>query len=314
MPATCRHRLLAHATGGLAIVVLGLACLSALGGWSCSKSSLTPESQDAQVIGAFANSKIRESSGVVASLTQPGIYWTLNDSGNDPSLFAFDSTGKDLGEFPIVDATNVDWEALGTGSCPEGTCLYIADVGDNEEKRTRLTIYRVVEPSLAAARPSNRISVAATLTFSYEDGPHDTEAMWISRDTAVNLITKGRSNGVWHFRIPPNAWGTQSVVAQKVDSLPRDGSAQAGLLVTDAGTTKDKRFVAIRTYWHLYVYQADTITGRLSLTKPHTACRLFILDEEQGEAVTGADNSGAFLVTSEGVNGQISLVRCHLPQ
>jgi hypothetical protein len=283
-----------------------------MSGFSCSEPTVTPTShQDAGIIGHFANTKITESSGVVSSLTQPGVYWTLNDSGNDPSLFAFDSTGTDLGEFPIVNATNVDWEALGTGPCPEGTCLYIADVGDNEETRAALTVYRVVEPSLASDRPSNLTAIAATLNFSYEDGPHDTEAIWISRDTAVNLITKGRSRGVWHFRIPFSAWSASPTIAHKVDSLA--DPAQPASLVTDAGTTKDKRFVAVRTYRQLWVFQADTITGRLSLAKPHSVCSLLSLDEYQGEAVTGMDDAGMFLLTSEGAKGQISRVKCLLP-
>ena len=51
-----------------------------------------------------------------------------------------------------------DWEAVAVGACPGGSCIYIADIGDNEAERKRITIHRVPEPS-------NEDSVAVKDTF-----------------------------------------------------------------------------------------------------------------------------------------------------
>ena len=40
---------------------------------------------------------IRESSGLAASRLRPGVFWTHNDSGDKPRLYAFDTAGTHLG-------------------------------------------------------------------------------------------------------------------------------------------------------------------------------------------------------------------------
>ncbi len=42
--------------------------------------------------------RITESSGLVSSQRKPGTFWTHNDSGNDPELYAFDCEGHKLAE------------------------------------------------------------------------------------------------------------------------------------------------------------------------------------------------------------------------
>src|SRR5688572_28825107 len=49
---------------------------------------------------------IREASALVASQQFPGIYWTLNDAGNAPVIFAFDEDGAPRGSFRVTGATN----------------------------------------------------------------------------------------------------------------------------------------------------------------------------------------------------------------
>ena len=71
-------------------------------------------------------------------MTQPGIIFGLNDSGHEPLLFAFDSTGRSRGVWRVNGARNLDWEAAASGPCEAGSdrrCLYIGDVGDNEARK-----------------------------------------------------------------------------------------------------------------------------------------------------------------------------------
>ena len=71
-----------------------------------------------QRVAVVSDPAIREASALVASQQWPGIYWTLNDSGNGASVFAFSQDGALRGGFRVSGAGNVDWEALQIG--PDG--------------------------------------------------------------------------------------------------------------------------------------------------------------------------------------------------
>ena len=89
---------------------------------------------------------------MTASRRQPGILWTLNDSGHDAWIFAVDTLGRTQGAFQVEGGRNLDWEAISLGPCGRRDCLYIADTGDNAQDRRSATIYRVPEPALPAPR------------------------------------------------------------------------------------------------------------------------------------------------------------------
>src|ERR1044071_6298320 len=95
---------------------------------------------------------ITESSGLTASRSTPGAYWTHNDSGDGPFIYAFDTRGDSLGIFRVTGAQARDWEdmAAGPGSDANTSYLYIGDIGDNDAVRDEVVIYRVPEPALTA--------------------------------------------------------------------------------------------------------------------------------------------------------------------
>ena len=97
--------------------------------------------------------ELKESSGLAISRTQPGVLWSHNDSGDGPSLYAIDISGKLLGVFRVSGAMARDWEDISTWSVsrrmstpapPEKSeCLFIADTGDNNQVRPgRLDLHR----------------------------------------------------------------------------------------------------------------------------------------------------------------------------
>ena len=98
--------------------------------------------------------ELDESSGIVVSRIQPGVFWSHNDSGDRPNLHAIDRSGRLLATIRIGNATAVDWEDMSSGPCPRripsSHCLYIADTGNNSRARTAFTVYVVAEPVLAA--------------------------------------------------------------------------------------------------------------------------------------------------------------------
>jgi hypothetical protein len=235
--------------------------------------------------------EVAETSGLAESRVRPGVFWTHNDSGGDPVLFAVNAAGQLLGTVRVAGAENKDWEDLAVGPCPAGSCIYIGDTGDNNGKRKDVEVYRVPEPAptAAATAPAERF------TLRYPQDSRDSEALFVLPDGALYLVTKGRRQPVELFRAraPLRAGATSTL--QRVSGL---STTEPGRInqVTGAAATPDGRRVAVRTYTGLYVFRtADLLSGdqpaaeRVDLTP---------LDEAQGEAVE-MRNDGTVFLTSE---------------
>jgi hypothetical protein len=262
--------------------------------------------------GVFASPHLRESSGVAVSRTHPGVLWTHNDSGDGPYLYATTLAGDDRGRLRLPDATAVDWEDMAAGPCPDrdGACLYLADTGDNLERRAAVTIYAVAEPTPPTG-PADTTGVTAPpreLRVRYPDQPHDVEAVFVTPTGALFLVTKGRTPPVRVFRVPRSAWASAGVVtAELVQTLDVGNPSRRRRQVTAAAVTPDGARVAIRTYVEVlfFTWRRD---GTL---RPAGACELGAL-EPQGEALDFLD-AGTLVLTSEAAAspaGPIHRVRC----
>ena len=274
------------------VAALGVAASLARG--SDAQSTWTMQSPvQPRHTGVFRNPRLAESSGVAASRRQPGVLWTLNDSGNEPSIFATDTLGRDLGTLRVTGADNYDWEAIALGPCGRRECLYIADTGDNLESRGEVRIYRVPEPALPAGSPAT--SAAEALEVRYPDGPRDVEAAFVGADGTVFLISKGRDGTVRAYRVPADAWVERDpVVAEALGGLPIE-TGSLGNLVTDAALSPAGDRVAIRTYVAVFLF---TLTRRNTLLPLGVACDAAGL-QVQGEGISWLDHR-RMVLTSEG--------------
>jgi hypothetical protein len=257
--------------------------------------------------GNFRYPRLLESSGVIASRRYPGVFWTLNDSGNPPEIFATDSSGRDLGVYTVTGAANYDWEAITRGPCGTGECLYIADTGDNDEIRRSVRLYRVPEPAVRAGG-RGVTARAEVLEVRYPDGPHDVEAAVVAPDGAVLLVSKGRSRGVRVFRVPAAAWTRKLVTPEALGRLPLAPGRGVRGLVTDAALSPDGTEIAVRTYVEIFFFR---LTPGDALLPLEIACDVTGL-ELQGEGLTWLPDDD-FLLTSEGgfgAPGTLTLVHC----
>ena len=84
---------------------------------------------------------LEENSGMVHYAN--GVLYFINDSGNDPILYRYDTATNTYGEFEILNASNVDWEDLATDDSGN---IYIGDFGNNDNRRRDLKIYKAVNP------------------------------------------------------------------------------------------------------------------------------------------------------------------------
>jgi hypothetical protein len=273
-----------------------------------------------------ARPELVENSGATASATQPGIIFTMNDSGNDPLVFAFDTTGADRGVWRVTSARNTDWEATSVGTCrgaaagAPNACIYLGDVGDNDARRRNRTIYRIPEPRAETAGFTGSVAAEA-LVYRYADGPHDVEAMYVAPNGNVFLITKrllrapdGRRRPALVFELPASAWGstTAPIVAALVDSLPIvPGSAQRRQ-ITDAALSPDGRRLAVRTYVQVFVFRTDSATGRVDGATPPSVCNLAPLGRAQGEGIAWLGR-GEMVLTAEGRQSPMIVLTCPMP-
>ena len=246
--------------------------------------------------GFFRDWPVAESSGVIASQTMPGRFWTLNDSGNAPVLFSFDSTAAEpVGFVPLAGATNVDWEAISAGPCAESWCLYVGDIGDNRSVRPSVTIYRAVEPDQPALE-LHRASVLDSLVVRYPDGPRDAEALVVTTHGDLAIISKGWNSAVTAFWIPASAWSIGQVVAKPIWNLPIVPSMIHNRLVTDAALSSDGATLAVRTYREIYLFQR-TPQSKWLPDRPAGVCDIGGL-EPQGEGIAWA-SATTLVLTSE---------------
>lgn len=247
-----------------------------------------------------------EASGLALSRRDPGVIWAHNDSEGSATLYALDRTGRMLAEVSVTGAgPQFDWEDVAAGPCPEGDCLYIGDIGDNLHDRADRAILRIPEPVVGASS----IEGLERFPIRYPDGPLDAEALFVTPDTNVFIITKGRRHGVSLYRYPPPLRPLERVTLVHVQQLS-EGVAQVPDLVTAADASIDGARVAIRTYSSLTLYHFD---GDTLVPSFQPGFDLTILAEPQGEAVAFAGGDTLLLATEAGparAQPFLSAVRC----
>jgi hypothetical protein len=224
-----------------------------------------------------------EGSGLAVSRQTPGRLWTHNDSGGDPVLFALDARGSVTRRVRLTGASVDDWEAIAVGPCGTGSCVYLGDIGDNEARRRRITIYRLPEPDGATA------AVADVFHATYPDGAHDAETLLIGGDGRMYIVTKGDTGPIAVYRFPAQLRSGATAMLERVGD-PRSGKVAAASRITDGSVSPDGQWAVLRTRSSLTFYRAsDLLTGRWS--EAHTV-DLTPLDEPQGEGVAlGADHT-----------------------
>lgn len=253
---------------------------------------------------------VGESSGLAAGRRSPGIFWTHNDSGGEPVVFAVDAAGNLLGIVRVTGAANRDWEDAAAGPCPAGDCLYLADTGNNNARRDQPepVLWRIPEPAPtdSASAPAERFRAR------FPRGSPDTEAVFVLPDGGVYLITKGNREPVELYRWPTPLQAGAPQPLERVRQLAPEPD-QPGDRVTGAAASPDGRWVAVRTYATLALYRTADLLGSGG---PALEMDLTPLGQSQGEAVALRDG-GVVMLTSEGSSrylpGTGALLACALP-
>ena len=280
-----------------------LALLPAVGAGQCGWSAAGQTGCEPLAPPARLPEILRESSGVAWSRTHEGVLWSHNDGGDDPNLYAVDLEGNPLATLTLEGIRNRDWEDLATASCAAGTCLYIADTGDNAEVRPRVDLYRVVEPEPLARQALT--AVPDRFPILLPDGPRDMEALFVLPGDEVYFVSKGRNHPATVYRYPPPLRAGEEVTLEEVQILTGQ-ALPIPAQVTGADASSDGRVVAVRTYQALTFYRVEA--GRL-LPMEGGRVELRTLEEPQGEAVGFGPDGHVVLTTEAGNFGGVAAIR-----
>lgn len=229
--------------------------------------------------------QIKESSGIELS-TKQGHYFTHNDANNKPNLYEINNKGK-LVKTYTLKLPNVDWEDLARDD--EGN-LYIADTGNNSNKRNELAVYKV---NLQSMQPT-------AIRFTYEDQPKksskkdkvgfDSEAIFW-QNGQLYLITKDRngSNEARIYQLPDEPGNHK---ARKI------GAIKMKEPVTGAAISPDNTKIVLLSEEKIHLFR-DAQSAEALLNEK--AEEINLNGAGQTEGITFEDDN-TLILTSEGGN------------
>jgi hypothetical protein len=228
--------------------------------------------------------EIDESSSLVVSQTHPGLVYTANDSGGSATVYVLDaSTGDLVGETSIAGVDPVDIEAMTPG--PDRS-LIVADIGDNDNERPYVTVYRIDQPG----RGTQTVT-ADSVRLTYSNGPHNAESAVYDDEAGRLFVVSKQFAGAHLYRSPSDLFAHRQVVMRPI--------AQAPLLSTDAALLPGGDVAVIRTYFAAYFY---TFPGWRQLAERE------LPDQPQGESMGVPAGGDTIWIGSEGEHSRVLAV------
>ena len=266
-------------------IALILAAVSLVGSAVAAQQAAAPQCQPSGALVRIA--ELPEASGVAVSRRTPGRLWAHNDSG-EPVLVALDARGSVTARVRLSGVKIEDWEAVAVGACPGGSCIYIGDIGDNEAERKRVTVYRVSEPA-----GEESVVVKEMFHATYPDGAHDAEALLVTPDGGLFIVTKGETDPVGLYRFPRELRSGATHQLERVGKPRGSGKASEAERITDGAVSPDGTWVVLRTKESFAFHRAADLfagnwleAGRVDLKA---------LAEAQGEGVAVAADGSVYL-------------------
>lgn len=252
-----------------AVVLLLLLPVLAAPAWAQPAAVVWPEATapaTSRRVAVLADSRINESSGLCLSGNDPAIFWTLNDSGGEPCVFAIDQEGRTRAKVRVREAANFDWEDIALGKDAGGApVLFIGDIGDNFFMRPSVQIYQVPEPAVSApgqAVEETESAVPQLWRANYPDGKHNAESLLVHPVTGrLYILTKSENGKCALYRFPQPLQAKASMPLEKVADLVFPPLTRAGkrphdnCMTTAACFSPDGSHLLAATYSSLYEWE-----------------------------------------------------------
>jgi hypothetical protein len=235
--------------------------------------------------------KLKEASGLAASVNNPGYLWTINDSDNPAEVFLIDDHARIRLVCKLANIVNRDWEDISIGAGPEPgkNYVYVADIGDNRARYDLKFIYRFREPKVSK-RNEQTITKFDTLILHLPDGKRDAETLMIDPLTHDLFIVSKRESSVGLYQaLYP--FGRDTIELHKVCELPYT-------MIVAGSISADGQEVLLKNYSNIYYWKRSgkEALGQLLVRKPK---ELEYEPEPQGEGITWARDGSGFFTVSE---------------
>jgi len=302
------------------VILAAFVCIAVSScGPASSRDHRAPEFDDTsssydkpKVVGKIVSNEIDESSGLAASKCQTNVFWTHNDSGDGPYIYALDSSGGNLGTWKIQNAENADWEDMAASIDASGQCyLYIGEIGNtNKLERSEHKIYRVKEPAVSAAdKSSNRrnplqTDAAENMRFRYSDTPHDAETLIVNPKSGdIYVLTKGSREPSSVYKLDAVFGGETVFKADKISDLALPAVPNG--LLTGGAASSDGTRVILCDYsagYELTLPEGAKSFDDIWKQKPII---VDIGERKQGEAISYSYDGNSIFATSEKKNSPI---------
>lgn len=259
-------------------------------------------------MGILENVEIDEASGLVASQTLPGYFWTHNDSQDIPRIFLLNEQGQGTIEFQLSGIKNRDWEEISRYNYQGVSHLYLGDIGDNLAQYPSYFIHRFKEPQATALEGERIIHNIESLEFKLPDGARDMEAMLIDQwNGDIYLISK-RDDIKRLYRLPQSAFlQTGPAMAEFICHLnfskPKVGlnALKAASYISGASVSAGNDEVLVRNYLEFFYWKKSPKESLAScLQRPPVIVPSKL--EPQGEAIAFALDQQSYVSLSEWPN------------
>lgn len=267
-----------------------IACLIVIG---CHPSN-APLFEAAVSKGVVKDDKIREASGLVASINNPGMLWTHNDSGNDPDIFLLDEKGEIKCTVHLSGVKNRDWEDIAVGSGPvEGKqYIYIGEIGDNDAVYPEKILYRLEEPRIADGVTDTTLTKTDKIEFKLSDGQRDSEALIMDPVSKNFYIFSKRESRANLYKLSGTLSTTSMMTAERVvENLPFT-------LIVAADISEDGSEILAKNYDNVFYWKrlagesVDQAIKRTPETLPYSP-------EPQGESIAFSRKGDGYYTISE---------------
>ena len=293
---------------------LALAC-TALGLCACSSpadQTVAPSTPRAQLVvaGQLQSGELVEASGLAHSQRNPDLLWSMNDGGSKARIYAFDGAGFHRGRIKLDNVKNRDWEDLSSFAIDGTPYLLVADTGDNDADRDKVSLHVVLEPDLAED-DKVKLDPAWSIDFRYPDGPRDVEAVVADPARSNILLLSKRDLPPVLYEVPLYPASGDTIVAKRlgpIESLPPPTRQDREHAVftkewhwqpTGMDISPDGRLAVILTYRGVYLYHHDPERS-LYESLSGQAYRFGLGNFRNAESIAFSADSKSIFVTLEG--------------
>jgi hypothetical protein len=247
--------------------------------------------ETAVVTGIITDSLIIEASGIVASASNPGYYWVINDSGNTPAIYLIDSLGNVTRQYFLKNAANIDWEDIAVVKGDNsGFKLIIADIGDNFSVRRYVQLFVLDEPTLALKNDSF-IDNYQTYKYVFEDGARDAETILTDPVSNEIYLVSKRESQVGVYAVPALHRQATADTLRFVCRLPFNN-------ITAGSISSNGREIILKNYNAIFYWlRVSNSSIPETLQKPHELINYII--EPQGESMAWTLEGNGFYTLSE---------------